>query len=407
MLYQLLKFIWEEVSRRFNCSWLEVLEFRENHIGTPESAAKGLIYHFHHRQYQEQHQHQLAYHPMDAYGTAARFHQSPPAASCMYAGYYNYPPYSYTLPQQPRYRGMISPQQALPPVMAYPIPPPVHPVAYQVLKSQDLYPTNGHHPHFASQIPVAPIPLQNGYAVANPMPSAPAPVPTGQLIELDMTVPQLPQQNSIPEPPRTIHQHQQTSTVKKMPERTPDPVNHSYTASLQKIENQPLTSGKTKEDGIGSFESWDYVFRNLESQGYSKDLGERPDILSPSPERMINRNRKEDPPVKDLEETLMELRLEEYNKKTLPTEHRPLKINEALQKIKIDSDHPRASPGKSSPGVEAVDGSISAYDNMSSPPKENPERERPVTIATASSKTISNNHIQLASLPQQLSTGHY
>lgn len=33
-------------------------------------------------------------------------------------------------------------------------------------------------------------------------------------------------------------------------------------------------------DGVGSFESWDYVFQNLEKQGYSKDLrgGER-DLL--------------------------------------------------------------------------------------------------------------------------------
>jgi spermatogenesis-associated protein 2 len=32
------------------------------------------------------------------------------------------------------------------------------------------------------------------------------------------------------------------------------------------------------QDGIGSYESWNYVFQNLEKQGYSKDLGERGDI---------------------------------------------------------------------------------------------------------------------------------
>ncbi|XP_055687359.1 protein tamozhennic [Lutzomyia longipalpis] len=31
-------------------------------------------------------------------------------------------------------------------------------------------------------------------------------------------------------------------------------------------------------DGVGSFETWDYVFQNLEKQGYTKDLGER-DLL--------------------------------------------------------------------------------------------------------------------------------
>ncbi|XP_055917342.1 protein tamozhennic [Eupeodes corollae] len=33
------------------------------------------------------------------------------------------------------------------------------------------------------------------------------------------------------------------------------------------------------QDGVGSFESWDYVFQNLEKHGYSKDLGERGDLL--------------------------------------------------------------------------------------------------------------------------------
>ncbi|XP_069682149.1 protein tamozhennic isoform X1 [Periplaneta americana] len=453
---QLLKNIWEEVSYRFNCSWLEVLEFRENHVGTPENAAKGLVYHFHQRQYQEQ-QHQLsAYHP-DTYGTTARFHQ--PAANCMYGqvqplhpvshmGYFNYapygaaPPHAYTLPPQPRYAGVISPQQAIPPAMTYPIPPAVHPAYHHitglhhpVLKSQDLYPTNGHHAHhhhYPSPMAVAPVPLQNGYSVSNPMPSAPAavqnyncPVPTGQLIELDAAPPQsssseTQQTYSATESassvliPRSVRHHQQTVPLKKNNERQQDsyrtevPPARNYSASLQKAESQPLTSGKAKEDGTGTFESWDYVFRNLESQGYSKDLGERPDILSPSPERMI-RNHSEDvrnsrqqqqqqqpPAVKDLEETLMELRLEEFHK-VLPAEHRPLKINEALQKIRLDGDGESSSrlpPGKKSPNTDAVDGSVSVYDNMSSPPKDNPERERPITIATTSSKSNANVSVQ-------------
>lgn len=32
-------------------------------------------------------------------------------------------------------------------------------------------------------------------------------------------------------------------------------------------------------DGIGSYESWNYVFQNLEQQGYYKDLGEREDLI--------------------------------------------------------------------------------------------------------------------------------
>lgn len=457
---QLLKNIWEEVSRRFNCSWLEVLQFRENHVGTPENAAKGLVYHFHQRQYEEQQQQQLAaYHQgaaLDTYGTAARFHQ--PVAGCMYGqvqplhpvphmGYFNCSPYpagpahTCTLPPQPRYAGVISPQQALPPTMTYPVPAVVHPAYHHisglhhpVLKSQDLYPTNGHRPHHHYSAPtvVNPVPLQNGYSVSAHLPSAPpppvqnfsCPVPTGQLIELDVGVPPNSSSSETQHTysatdsassvliPRAVHhgssQHP-AATLRKNIEREHDnhrqgvqhPHPHSYSTSLEIVESQPLTSGKAKEDGTGTYESWDYVFRNLESQGYSKDLGARPDILSPSPERMaansiLHKNHLEDvrnsrhhqSAVKDLEETLMELRLEEFHK-ALPIERRPLKINEALQKIRMETDGETCQGplGKIPSNVDAVDGSRSVYDNMSSPPKDNPERERPVITALASIKS--------------------
>lgn len=38
-------------------------------------------------------------------------------------------------------------------------------------------------------------------------------------------------------------------------------------------------SSKT-QDGFGSYESWSYVFQNLEKRGYNKDLGERCDLLN-------------------------------------------------------------------------------------------------------------------------------
>ncbi|XP_004526390.2 protein tamozhennic [Ceratitis capitata] len=39
------------------------------------------------------------------------------------------------------------------------------------------------------------------------------------------------------------------------------------------------TQASKNQDGVGSFESWNYVFKNLERAGYSKDLGERGDLL--------------------------------------------------------------------------------------------------------------------------------
>jgi spermatogenesis-associated protein 2 len=273
--------------------------------------------------------------------------------------------------------------------------------------------------------------LQNGYSASNHLPSAPppvqnfsCPVPTGQLIELDVAVP--PHSGSDESRhtysaadsastvliPRTVHpgssQHPSAS-LRNNSEREhsnhrqgiQQPQSHGYSTSFEIVESQPLISGKAKEDGIGTYKSWDYVFRNLESQGYSKDQGARPDILSSSPELMTgnsisHKNHSEDvrncrhhqSSAKNLEETLMELRLEEFQK-AMPIDRRPLKINEALQKIymETDGDTCQGPLSKRPPNVDTVDGSRSVYDNMSSPPKDNPERERPVTTVLPSSKS--------------------
>lgn len=78
-----------------------------------------------------------------------------------------------------------------------------------------------------------------------------------------------------------------------------------------------------RDDG---FETWDYVYKNLESQGYSKDLGERGDVLSPSEIERNNRIRDANRKVKstNIDEVMNNLTLNE----------RPLKINEALEKYK-------------------------------------------------------------------------
>lgn len=44
--------------------------------------------------------------------------------------------------------------------------------------------------------------------------------------------------------------------------------------------NSEISRSHNKDhDGVGSFETWDYVFQNLEKHGYSKDLGDRGDLL--------------------------------------------------------------------------------------------------------------------------------
>lgn len=49
--------------------------------------------------------------------------------------------------------------------------------------------------------------------------------------------------------------------------------------AYQRASNVSKRISTKNQEGIGSYESWNYVFQNLEKQGYSKDLGERGDVL--------------------------------------------------------------------------------------------------------------------------------
>lgn len=49
--------------------------------------------------------------------------------------------------------------------------------------------------------------------------------------------------------------------------------------AYQRASNVSKRISTKNQDGIGSYESWNYVFQNLEKQGYNKDLGERGDFL--------------------------------------------------------------------------------------------------------------------------------
>ncbi|XP_049963535.1 protein tamozhennic isoform X1 [Schistocerca serialis cubense] len=438
---QLLKHIWEEVSSRFHCTWLDVLEYRENHAGSPENATRGLIYRLHQRHYQEQQQVQQQqqqqkqqlisapyHHPppaFDTYGTSPHYHS--PAAGCVYGqiqhhvphlGYNYYSPTyalgnthaAYTLPSQSRYAGVTSVPQSVPYQVA--VPAPVHtayqvpPAPHPVLKSQDLYPNSSHIHQFPGPLAVNHIPpqaVQNGYPPSGQLLENPTvmqnygyTVPTGQLIELENTNPaqstSVNHQQSFPGPdssiliPRVVKQHSSQAQLKKNCERQVDssgrfvaPVNSqdhlSYLDDIDSIEDHPSLS-KAKEDGKGTFDAWNYVFKSLESQGYSKDLADRPNVLSP--EKHSKSNHKEPKPSKQqaiemssLENTLMELRLEEYHKKiSSPPERRPMKINEALHRMKLECDGEGSRNSKKTAVNENLDGRGSVYDNMSSPPKE-------------------------------------
>lgn len=271
---QIMKQIWEAVSSHYNFTWLDILEFRENHTGTPDQAIRALTYKFRQRQYQEQ-----AYHrPQQLRASDVHY---PSRSDCMYGpnvmGYYSHMPYSshpthpYTLPIQNRYAPVISPQQVIAPPVLYqqPIHPPYAP-QHHIIKPHDLYPSNGYHMHSQYPSPVNPPHMvHNGYPAPPMNYSIPSGVPTGQLIELDSTPSHDSDVHAQRSPILSKYASQEETHARWHP--VPEPIK----------DDGPIPSGKAKDDGAGSWENWDYVYRNLESHGYKKDVGSRGDLLSP------------------------------------------------------------------------------------------------------------------------------
>ncbi|KAK3913787.1 Protein tamozhennic [Frankliniella fusca] len=332
---QVMKEIWEGVYPQFECSWLEILNFRESHICSPESTIKSLSYLYHQNCFHQQQQQQIMVPPIiphDAYSTANRIHHHSPQSSCLYGQavspqmpYYGYSSYaSCPAPPQPRYACVVNPQ------MMYPMSP----AGYHHAKSP-IAPANGYHYQHSNQI----LPSSsghNGYMV--PQASSLPPtyncvVPTGQLIELDSSTSVGPSSRAcrlstslvdddksvelrngtgaerssnfyaegvipIRESPTSIRLENKTLRPNTFDDLKPrkngmhiDVGDESYSHSEKfGASKQPQRQTARKggaptapmQDGTGTWESWDYVYRNLESQGYNKDVGERGDILHSS-----------------------------------------------------------------------------------------------------------------------------
>ncbi|KAK6642626.1 hypothetical protein RUM43_004128 [Polyplax serrata] len=253
---QIMKQIWETLSTQFQISWLEILEFRENHIGSPDQVINSIIHKYSQRQYQEK-----VYHRQ----TQSLENHLPPQ-ECLYrhnpVGFYSHSPYpthSYSLPLQTRYTPIVSSPQVLPPSALYPTT--IHPSCispHNALKPQEMYAINGHHrhSHYPNSLPM-PNYTPNGYSLESGMCQAPSIVPTGQLIEFD----------SAPTFNRNEAYFQKPNLLKY---NSPQ---HELLHLQSVINNdEPSLSGKAKDDGAGSWENWDYVYRNLESHGYKKNL---------------------------------------------------------------------------------------------------------------------------------------
>lgn len=88
------------------------------------------------------------------------------------------------------------------------------------------------------------------------------------------------------------HQQQQQLHQHRHPYLHHQTSRNSRQSDFDSYEDEQLQSGANvratnvtkrisskNQDGIGSYEQWNYVFKNLEKQGYTKDLGERGDFL--------------------------------------------------------------------------------------------------------------------------------
>lgn len=171
----------------------------------------------------------------------------------------------------------------------------------------------------------------NNYCCANGYSNAPNysyPVPTGQLIELEQ--------------PKNVGY----DVVDSRQNRAKNAA-YNNTAADSYL-NRNVSNGESDKDD--TFETWDYVYRNLENQGYSKDLGERGDLLSPvSNERARHSIRKAK--STNLDEAMNNLAVND----------RPLKMTEALEKCKDDDRDKRKDEANKRAATPT-----SSYENLSS-----------------------------------------
>lgn len=315
------------MSGNFPISWLDVLEFRETHLCSPKHSIQSLNYRLHQKQFMEQ---------------ARNYSQ----ATDLISNNLRHPPVNLHNPLPP-----LPTNHSFPPLSGHSHMPPTLP-APCVFASNGCY----NNANYATYAPVVshytyPVPYTyaqtvkpqytaNGYCCSNGYSTVPSnyvcPVPTGQLIELEGHSAGYDVVDSSRQPRNRSGSYQ----------------NISNDASLNR--NLLLNNGESDKDN--TFENWDYVYKNLESQGYSKDLGERGDILSPSE---IDRNRQSIRDAKKIKSTNID---EVMNNLTM--NDRPLKINEALEKYK-ENDRDKRKNSITEPKRPTNVTPTSSYENLS------------------------------------------
>jgi len=218
---QIIVTILQGVTAQFPCRWDEVLEFRRSHIGTPEQATRTLLYQKNQLHFAQAH-----------HAAAAGYPQ----------GYYPYAPYA-PMTYSNGAGGYMPPGAVPPPPPGYLGNPGVVPTAKLVDLSNTGTPSSNS----------LPILHQNGNGI---------------------------KKNGLHD--ETGHNSSASSTSTLTGQRGPIPL----TIKTLEAENKRKTllaeaaaAAAGANEAKNPLESWDYVYRQLESIGYTKDQGERPDVL--------------------------------------------------------------------------------------------------------------------------------
>ncbi|XP_018567680.1 protein tamozhennic [Anoplophora glabripennis] len=343
---QIMKAIWEELSSSFKISWLEVLEFRKTHLCGPEQAIKALRYRHHQRQYQE---HTRSYSQgSDSYVPRCQ-PIAVPSTSPVVPINHSFPPLA----------GLSSHHHVgLPPT-----PQPMPQYVYANGCCANNYSTCGAYAYMPYSQPMMK-PNVNGYYFTNGYPTPPMPpnyqypVPTGPLIDLE------PHNGGYDVTDRGSHKPRHTDHIN----------NDLYKIKDNEVKANIIDKENDKEDS--QFEDWDYVYRNLESQGYSKDLGERGDVLSPNSHKLLKDGRR-------IKETNLDEALN-----NLMVNDRPLKVSEAIKRLEQEK---KPQPLPEATRIDKQTSPTSSYENLNT----NDVVKKPVLKTT---KTI--NYAKTKSLPR-------
>lgn len=295
---------------------MDVLEFRKSHFCSTEQSIRALNFQHHQRQYNAQNS--------DIYN-AGRCHQPATASSFPPVATHNH------MQALPYHYGSNS----------------CCPNNYATYESHPAYTVPVQYPAKSS--------YTNGFYCANGYIGQPhlaygyseQPIPTGQLIDLDSHT------HHVDVVDRPIIKHRNFSTV--------------YEA---KKSNDLKPSCKEIEKENNGSEDWDYVYRDLESQGYCKDLGERGDILRPP---AVNKKTK----ITSVEEGITKLTVAD----------RPLKVTEPLEKLETRRELKH---------IERKPSVGSSYENVSEAKKPSTSKAVTKSLAKSVTKPTTKSTVQVA-----------